>query len=317
MTVDLAAIEPAALPEAAGPWTKPPTVGSILFCPLPEMQALDRMLVRGMALISRGRMRGLSGLEHIGPEKDPFILVLNHSSYQEALLVPALLFLLRRGRRIHFLADWHFRMIPGVNLLYRRGGVVTVTRKPARLRVLNGLKPLFADALPPIEQARQHLREGRSVGIFPEGTINRDPLRLLKGRTGAARLSLETGIPIVPAGLRFPTSPATGRIREGSIMEMAIGAPLTPPPCPGGAATLAGVRAWHGQIMTAISALSRKSWQFERQDSDENDQTGTDQACEDGSRPPEGARRSAIDLPGRKGLGGECRPGVPRQRSWA
>jgi 1-acyl-sn-glycerol-3-phosphate acyltransferase len=68
------------------------------------------------------------------------------------------------------------------------------------------MKPFFAVSVPPLEQARQHLIAGRSIGIFPEGTVNRDRSQLLRGRYGAARLSLETGVPVTPAGIRFSTT---------------------------------------------------------------------------------------------------------------
>src|SRR6516225_2785164 len=135
----------------------PLSARAILSWPLPELRRpLDRMLVRGVALIGRSRIHSIAGLEHIAPEHDPFILALNHGTRLEALLVPPLLFLLRRGRRIHFIADWNFRIIPGIGLLYRRAGVITVAHKPARPRFLNILKPLFTDALSPTEQARHH-----------------------------------------------------------------------------------------------------------------------------------------------------------------
>jgi 1-acyl-sn-glycerol-3-phosphate acyltransferase len=156
---------------------------------------------------------------------------------------------------VHFVADWNFRMIPGVGLLYRRGGAITVVRKPARPRFLNVLRPLYADPVPALERARRHLLAGRSVGIFPEGTVNRDPARLLAGRGGAARLSLETGVAIVPAGIRFPhrTDNALGS------MEIEFGAPLQPPQI-AGAAPLALVREWHAAAMTEIARLSGKQW---------------------------------------------------------
>jgi 1-acyl-sn-glycerol-3-phosphate acyltransferase len=222
------------------------------------------MLVRGVALASRGRILSIAGLENIAPDRDPFILVLNHGTRLEALLVPPFLFLLRRGRRIHFMADWNFRMIPGIGLLYRRAGVITVARKPARPRFLNILKPLFTDAISPTEQARRHLAAGRSIAVFPEGTVNRDPARLLRGRPGAARLSLETGVPVVPAGLRFPTAPDGAAVPEGSPMAIEVGPPLVPSAV--GKPAYAAIGAWHGQIMTAIARLSRKSWQFGAQD---------------------------------------------------
>jgi 1-acyl-sn-glycerol-3-phosphate acyltransferase len=245
----------------------PPSARAILSWPLPELRLLDRTLVRGAALIGRGKINSIAGLEHIAPGRDPFILALNHGTRLEALLTPPLLILLRQGRRIHFMADWNFRMIPGVGLLYRRAGVITIARKPARPRVLNLLKPLFTDALPPAEQARRHLAAGRSLGVFPEGAVNRDPLRLMRGRPGTARLSLETGVPVVPAGLRFPAVPRGAAVPEGSPMAIEIGRPLIPPV--EGKPTLAAIRAWHGEIMTAIARLSGKSWEFGVQEAEQ------------------------------------------------
>jgi 1-acyl-sn-glycerol-3-phosphate acyltransferase len=243
----------------------PLSAWAVLSWPLPELALIDRTLVRSIALISRRKVRRLDGLDHIAPERDPFILAANHSTRLEAILLPALLFLLRHGRRIHFMADWNFRMIPGVDLLYRRAGAITVARKPARPRLLNLAKPLFADTISPMEQARQHLISGRSIGVFPEGTVNRDPLRLLRGRHGAARLSLETGVPVVPVGLRFPTVPRGAMIPEGSPMSIEVGEPLIPPPMTITPA-YASLWAWHERVMTAISGLSGKSWEFSAQE---------------------------------------------------
>jgi 1-acyl-sn-glycerol-3-phosphate acyltransferase len=250
--------------------TGPLSARAILCSSLPDLKMIDRMLVRGIALMSRSKVCHVDGLEYIAPERDPFILAANHNTRLEAVLLPALLFLSRHGQRIHFMADWNFRMIPGVDLLYRRAGAITVARKPARPRVLNLMKPLFTERVSPMEQARAHLKSGRSIGVFPEGTVNRDPLRLLRGRYGAARLSLETGAPIIPVGLRFPTVPRGAAIPEGSPMSIAVGEPLIPPAAATSPA-YAHVRAWHEQVMMTIGRLSGKSWEFSAQEaSNEN-----------------------------------------------
>src|SRR5262249_35545949 len=148
----------------------------------------------------------------------------------EAVLVPALLCLLRGGRPIHFLADWNYRLIPGIGLIYRRAETVTVTRKSARPPILNVFKRDYLHPSSPLDRARAQLLHGRSVGFFPEGAVNRDPLRLLPGRHGAARLSLETGAPVIPVGIRFPAAPANAPIARRALMQVHIGAPLAPPP---------------------------------------------------------------------------------------
>jgi 1-acyl-sn-glycerol-3-phosphate acyltransferase len=114
---------------------------------------------------------------------------------------------------------------------------------------------MFGDAVSPLTQARHHLIAGRSIGIFPEGTVNRDRFQLLRGRHGAARLSLETGVPVVPAGIRFsPSSP----VDSDSRMDIVVGPALPMPPA--STVAYADVRARHTQIMSAIGRLAGKTW---------------------------------------------------------
>ncbi|MBK5957472.1 hypothetical protein CCR97_04505 [Rhodoplanes elegans] len=236
------------------------TLGELMQWPLPYQDGFaDRCLVRAMALAARGRVLAVSGLQNVRAGYDPFILALNHSTRTEALLVPAVLTLHRGGRLIHFMADWNFRLIPGIGLLYRRSGALTVTAKPARPRVLDVLRPLYRSPGSVLDEARACLRRGRSVGIFVEGTVNRDPERLLPGRRSAALLSLETGVPIVPVGIRFPHAPPGRPIGDRDAMEVRIGPPLLPRerldhPSP------AALRAWHATVMGEIARLSGKHW---------------------------------------------------------
>jgi 1-acyl-sn-glycerol-3-phosphate acyltransferase len=205
----------------------------------------------------------MEGYERLLPNQDPFILAANHGTRREALILPALAMLLREGRPIHFLADWNFRLIPGVGILYRSSGAITVTRKSAKPRWLNHFKPFFEVPLPPLEQARRYLLRGRSIGIFPEGTTNRDPERLLRGRFGAAQLSLETGVPILPVGIRYET--ASLRPDLFKRLRIKVGEPLWSPSLAGnGRAGLAQVWDLHRTLMQALAELSGKHWPFDR-----------------------------------------------------
>jgi 1-acyl-sn-glycerol-3-phosphate acyltransferase len=109
-----------------------------------------------------------------------------------------------------------------------------------------------------LNSARLYLETGRSVGIFPEGTVNRDPDRLLLGHRGAAYLSIATGTPVVPVGIRFPE--ADGRIGDHARMEVEIGAPLAPPRPKSRRPTRAELTGWHATLMGEISRLAGKAW---------------------------------------------------------
>lgn len=228
------------------------TPAQIFSRPLPDLSWRERVIVRSTALMLRGKVVGVDGIANILPDRDPFVLVANHSTRLEAVVLPVTLLMLRGGRHVHFLSDWNFQLIPGLATLFRIGQVITVPNKPARPEFLNVFKPLIVGDVPPMEQARQKLRAGRSVGIFPEGTVNRDPMRLLRGRKGAAQLSVESRVSVVPVGLNFPSVPAGEPVPDGMPVQIIFGTAIRPP-------ADATVTSWHTEIMRAIAGLSGKT----------------------------------------------------------
>jgi 1-acyl-sn-glycerol-3-phosphate acyltransferase len=245
-------------PAASEQVWQPPALGELLRWGLPAQNTLDAWVVRALALLARQQVLTVSGLDHIRAVHDPFIVAINHSTRTESLLVPALMVLYRGGRLVHFFADWNFRLVPGIGLIYRRAQTITVTRKSAKPAFLNVLKPLYMKPPGALNSARLYLEAGHSVGIFPEGTVNRDPDRLLPGHRGAAYLSIATGTPVVPVGIRFPE--ADGRIGDHARMEVAIGAPLAPPRPNSRRPTRAELTGWHATLMGEISRLAGKAW---------------------------------------------------------
>lgn len=237
------------------------SIKTVLSHPLPHMEGepLTRFLLRALLLPVRGYFLEFKGLEHVGPDRDPFILAPNHNHRLEAVAFPAALFLLRGGKAVHFLSDWNFRLIPGLAFLLRRARTIPLTNKPARPRFLNIFKPLFESSLSGFDRVKLKLGEGCSVGLYPEGTMNRNPTQLLPGRFGVAKLSLETGAAVVPLGFRFPRHNSDKPLGDFEPMSVEFGAPLRPAaaiPNP----TMEQVRTWHAVIMTDIARLSGKTW---------------------------------------------------------
>jgi 1-acyl-sn-glycerol-3-phosphate acyltransferase len=73
-----------------------------------------------------------------------------------------------------------------------------------------------------LEQARQHLLKGRSVAIFIEGHISPAEGGFLPPRSGAARLALSSGAPVVPVGISLPREHChnlRSRITGGELSE--------------------------------------------------------------------------------------------------
>lgn len=241
----------------------PPEEGNVIGAPMPYLKGdlFTQAFVRGSLWLNRRRLVLLSGIEHVAPEKDPFIVAANHSQRTEAVLLPALLFYHRSGKRVHFLADWPMMLVPGVGLMYRCAQVIPVFGKRAKPAFLNSLRRFYEQPGTAWERAGQMLAEGRSIGSFAEGTMNRHPRRLLRGRPGAAQLAIERGVPVVPVGIRFPQHREAESIPDGAPMEIDIGAPLTPPDTTGsGADSKELVRAFQARIMGRLSELSGKSW---------------------------------------------------------
>lgn len=119
----------------------------------------------------------VEGLENV-PKDGPVILASNHHSFSDSIFLPMVL-----DRRVTFVAKaeyfeqrktaWFFKMMGQIPV--KRGG------GPASERAL--------------EAAREVLDGGGIFGIYPEGTRSPDG-RLYKGRTGVARLALQTGAPV-------------------------------------------------------------------------------------------------------------------------
>jgi 1-acyl-sn-glycerol-3-phosphate acyltransferase len=129
----------------------------------------------------------VEGAENV-PTEGPAILASNHLSYADWLFMPLTL-----PRRVTFVAKAEYFNTPGIKgwfqrLFFSGAGQVPIDRsggKAARAALEVGLRIL---------------REGGVFGIYPEGTRSHDG-RLYRGKTGVARLALETGVPVIPVAV--------------------------------------------------------------------------------------------------------------------
>jgi 1-acyl-sn-glycerol-3-phosphate acyltransferase len=140
-----------------------------------------RFAARAFLRVSGTRLR-VQGLEHLPPA--PMVLVANHGSYVDGLLLVAAL-----PVDLHFVVKKEFARQVVAGTLLRRIGAVFVER-------VDPVKGLEDTA-----RAVDALRAGESVMFFPEATLFRTP-GLLPFKLGAFMAAAQTGAPVVPAALR-------------------------------------------------------------------------------------------------------------------
>lgn len=128
-----------------------------------------------------------SGAEHV-PLEGPAILASNHLSYADWLFMPLTL-----PRRVTFVAKAEYFTTPGIKgwfqrLFFSGSGQVPIDRSGA------------SAAEGALSAAKRILASGELFGIYPEGTRSHDG-KLYRGKTGVARLALESGVPVIPVAV--------------------------------------------------------------------------------------------------------------------
>ncbi|HWU20985.1 MAG TPA: lysophospholipid acyltransferase family protein [Nocardioides sp.] len=122
------------------------------------------------------------------PKRGPVILAGNHLSYMDWLFVP-----LSLPRMVRFVAKAEYFTGTGIKgwaqrVFFTSTGNIPIDRSGA------------SAAEGALISAKGVLGQGGIFGIYPEGTRSHDG-RLYRGKTGVARLALETGVPVVPVAV--------------------------------------------------------------------------------------------------------------------
>jgi 1-acyl-sn-glycerol-3-phosphate acyltransferase len=156
---------------------------------------------------------------------DPLIFAFNHNCSYETLLVPTYLTALRQGRKIGFIIDWMFGRLPGLSWVFQQTDPIYVYNKKSSLEFLNRLRPLNKSTTIYTECLKR-LENGHSIGIFPEGSRNRNSESLLKGRKGIGYIALHSQTPVLPIGIDFPSRIKKGRIPKFGPLILRTGSKM-------------------------------------------------------------------------------------------
>ena len=174
---------------------------------------LFKFIFMGPVLSMLGRPK-IEGLEHV-PQSGAVILASNHLAVADSFYLPLVV-----SRRITFLAKAEYFTGTGLKGWFTRwfytvAGQVPIDRADA------------GSAQSALTTAQRIVGEGKLLGMYPEGTRSPDG-RLYKGKTGLARLALETQVPVIPVamiGTDTVNPPGSKMWRFGRV-QVKFGAPM-------------------------------------------------------------------------------------------
>ncbi len=157
---------------------------------LPKVQRENSFAFVLVAMVLAPILRLMFTIKTTGKENLPeggYILVGNHLSYLDPFSFAYSVYL-QMKRVPHYLAKESIFRIPIIGKILPKVGQIPVYRGGK-----SNEEPLRA--------AKEFLKAGQVVVVFPEGTLTRDPNQWpMRGKAGAIRLAVELGLPIVPCG---------------------------------------------------------------------------------------------------------------------
>ncbi len=153
-----------------------------IFSIVPEflMRFLSWLLVRALY-----RLR-LHGIEANVPDDGPALLVCNHVSYMDALVLAASI-----PRPVRFVMYYRIFNVPGLNWIFRQARAIPIAGAREDPELLRRA----------LEEVDAALAAGELVGIFPEGGLTADG-NIAPFKTGLERMLATRPVPVVPMALR-------------------------------------------------------------------------------------------------------------------
>ncbi|MGE8295401.1 MAG: MFS transporter [Pseudomonas sp.] len=189
-------------------------VNSYIFKIVPEFSMRFLIWLLGHSMY-RVEHKGLDAI----PDEGPAVLVCNHVSFVDALLIGGAI---RRPAR--FVMYYKIYDLPVLNFVFRTAGTVPIAGRSEDL--------LIYDAA--FKKIAEYLRNGELVCIFPEGKLTGDG-EINEFKAGVERILEENPVPVIPMALQglwgsfFSRDPHKGLFRRlWSRVCLVAGAPIAP-----------------------------------------------------------------------------------------
>ena len=169
----------------------------------------------------------ITGVEDNVPDEGPALLVCNHVSYMDPLIISAAV-----PRPIRFVMYYRIFRVPGMNWVFRAYRAIPIAGSKEDPDVMEAA---FAEV-------QAALAAGEVVCIFPEGALTRDG-RIAPFRGGVERILAANPVPVVPMALTglwdsmwSRRDSRLGRLRVPRRLRARVGV-VAAPPMPGATAT--------------------------------------------------------------------------------
>jgi len=187
-------------------------VGAYIFSIVPEFSMRFLVWLLGHSMY-RVRQQGLDAI----PEEGPAVLVCNHVSFVDALLIAGAV-----RRPVRFVMYYKIFRIPVLNFIFRTAGAVPIAARHED-------ETIYSEAF---ERISRYLSNGEVVCIFPEGKLTTDG-EMNEFKAGVERILEANPVPVVPMALRglwgsfFSRDPNKGFFRRiWSRVDLIASAPV-------------------------------------------------------------------------------------------
>ena len=211
------------------------------------------------------------------PADGPVIFASNHLAVMDSFYFP-----LVNKRQLTFLAKKKYFTTPGVVGSIQRGFFSSVGQVPID-RADKGSQEAA------LQTALRVLEKGDALGMYPEGTRSPDG-RLYRGKTGMARIALESGVKVYPVAMinTDKVNPIGSWIPRPYRCGVIVGDPIDPADFKDAGDDYQQARALTDRVMEELAKLSGQEYVKDFYAADVKNSLAAGQGYPEGSAPGEG-----------------------------